>query len=118
MAKTAFKSVGEYIASQPEAGQSALRQVRRAIRNALPTAEELISYNIPAYKLNGVAVLWFAGWKRHYSLYPAGARLAAAFKDELGPYKIEKATIRFPLSEPVPAALIERIARFRAKEAG
>jgi uncharacterized protein YdhG (YjbR/CyaY superfamily) len=62
-------------------------------------------------------VVYFAGWKQHYSLYPAGARLVAAFKDDLAPYEVSKGTIRFPLSQPVPAKLIERIAKFLAKEA-
>jgi uncharacterized protein YdhG (YjbR/CyaY superfamily) len=62
-------------------------------------------------------VIYFAGWKRHYSLYPATRRLVAAFKDELAPYEVnDKGTIRFPLSEPVPVKLIEAIATFRAKE--
>jgi len=112
-----FKSVDEYIASQPEAVQPVLELVRGTIRKALPRAEELISYNIPTYKLPGGAVLYFAGWKRYYSLYPATGRIIAAFKDELGPYEVNKGTIRFPLSEPVPVKLLERIAKFRAKEA-
>ena len=118
MAKTDFKSVDEYIASQPSAVQGVLKRVRSAIRKAVPGAEEVISYQIPAYKLRGGYVLYFAGWKEHYSLYPAGDRLVAAFKKELAPYKLSKGTIRFPLSQPVPAKLIERIAKFRAKEAG
>src|SRR5208282_5414259 len=115
--KPDFKSVDEYIASQPEAVQGILGLVRSAIRRALPGADEVISYKIPTYKLRGEAVLYFAGWKQHYSLYPAGARLAAAFKDGLASYKVHKATIRFPFSEPAPVKLIERIAKFRAKEA-
>ena len=70
---------------------------------------------MPACKLNGSIVVYFAGWKKHYSLYPAGEHLLAAFKDELGPYKVSKGTIRFPLSEPVPARLIERLAKFRGR---
>jgi uncharacterized protein YdhG (YjbR/CyaY superfamily) len=116
MAKTDFKSVDEYIASRPQDVQAILKTVRAAIRKALPRAEEVISYQIPAYKLAGVRVLYFAGWKAHYSLYPANARLVAAFKKELAPYKVEKATIRFPLSGVVPVKLIGRIAKFRAKE--
>jgi uncharacterized protein YdhG (YjbR/CyaY superfamily) len=61
-------------------------------------------------------LLYFAGWKQHYSIYPAGDRLMAAFKGELEPYRASKGTLRFPLSEPVPVKLIERIARFRVKE--
>jgi uncharacterized protein YdhG (YjbR/CyaY superfamily) len=116
MPKTGFKTVDEYIAAQPQAAQVVLEKVRSTIRAALPNAEEVISYKIPAYRLNGGIVLYFAGWKRHYSLYPAGERLAAAFVDRLAPYKVSKGTIQLPLSEPVPVKLIERIAKFRAKE--
>jgi uncharacterized protein YdhG (YjbR/CyaY superfamily) len=67
--------------------------------------------------LRGGAVLYFAGWKKHYSLYPANEHLVAAFKDDLAPYEVNnKGTIRFPLSQPIPIKLIERIAKFRAKE--
>ena len=118
MARTDFKSVDEYIAAQPDAVQANLGLVRSAIRKAMPGAEEVISYKIPTYKLNDRAVLYFAGWKQHYSLYPAGEQLVAAFKDGLASYKVDKGTIRFPLSEPVPVKLIERIAKFRAQEAG
>ena len=116
MAKTDFKSVDEYIASQPEAAQALLQLVRSAIHNAVPGAEEVISYKIPTYKIHGAPVIYFAGWKQHYSLYPASDRLVAAFKDHLAPYQVNKGTIRFPLSKPVPVKLIERIAKFRVKE--
>src|SRR6516165_7390161 len=102
MAKADFKSVDKYIASQPEAMRSILRRVRSTIRNAVPGAQEVISYKIPAYKLHGGPVLYFAGWKQHYSLYPATGGVVGAFKDELAPYKVSKGTIRFPLSQPVP----------------
>jgi uncharacterized protein YdhG (YjbR/CyaY superfamily) len=116
VAKTDFKSVDEYIASQPEAVRSILERVRSAIRKAVPAAEEVISYKIPTYKLPGGPVLYFAGWKKHYSLYPVTERVVSAVKDELASYEINKATIRFPLSEPVPVKLIGRIAKFRAQE--
>ena|SRR5579875_2403883 len=116
MAKTTAKSVDEYIISQPEAARRVLRLVRSAIRNAVPGAEEAISYKIPAYKLHGERMLFFAGWKRHYSLYPATRGINEAFKGNLARYKVNKGTIRFPFSEPVPVRLIERIAKFRAKE--
>jgi len=117
MAKIDFKSVDEYIASQPEGMQSVLGRVRSTIRQALPGAEEVISYKIPAYRLHGGAVLYFAGRKQHYSLYPATGGLVAALKEQLASYEVSKGTIRFPLSQPVPVKLIGRIAKFRAKEA-
>ena len=116
-ARIAQTSVDEYLALQPKAVQGILEQVRDAIRAAVPRAEELISYQIPAYKLDGEVVLYFAGWKEHYSLYPVSPELLEAFKDELGDCKISKATIQFPLSRAVPVRLIGRIAKFRAKEA-
>jgi len=117
MAKTDFKSVDEYIATQPEDVQAILQRVRSAIRKAVPGAEEVISYQIPAYKLHGGPVLYFAGWKQHFSLYPVTDHVVEAFQADLAPYKVGKGTIRFPLSQPVPVKLIERIVKFRAKEA-
>ena len=116
MTKPEFKSVDEYIASQPATVQAALERVRSAIRKAVPRAEEVISYKMPTYKLRDQTVLHFAAWKNHYSLYAATARVVAEFKRELAPYEVIRGTIRFPLSEPVPVKLIERIAKFRAKE--
>ena len=95
MAKTDFKSVDEYIATHAEDVQVILQRVRSTIRKALPDADEVISY----------------------VLYPAGDLLVEKFKDELALYEVSKGTIRFPLSQPVPVTLIERIAKFRAKEA-
>jgi uncharacterized protein YdhG (YjbR/CyaY superfamily) len=117
MANTDFKSVDEYIATHPENVQAILQRVRRTIREAVPGAEEVISYQIPAYKMHGGAVLYFAGWKQHFSLYPATDRVVETFKDDLVPYKVSKGTIRFPLAKPVPVKLIGAIARVRAKEA-
>ena len=116
MAKTDFQSVDEYIASRPEDQQEVLRRVRGTIRKALPGAEEGIAYQIPAYKLGGDAVIYFAGWTEHLSLYPVGAGLVEAFGEEVSARVISKGTIKFPLSEPVPLKLIGRIAKFRAQE--
>ena len=110
------KTVDEYIAGFPGAVQAVLERVRNAIRKAVPGAEEAISYRIPTYKLNGRYVIYFAGWKEHYSLYPVTERTQAVFRDALAPYKVSKGTIRFPLSARIPTELIGRIAEFRAKE--
>jgi uncharacterized protein YdhG (YjbR/CyaY superfamily) len=116
MAKT-VKSVDGYIASQPKEVQRLLERVRATIAKAVPGAEEQISYGIPAFKLHGRPVLYFAGWKQHYSLYPSTAPLIAAFRKELAPYEVNnKGTIRLPLSAPVPVKLIAALAKFRAKE--
>ena len=90
--------------------------MRRAILDAVPDAEEGLAYQMPAYTLNGVGVLYFAGWKSHYSLYPASDALVEAFAKELAPYERTKGTLKFPLAEPVPVRLIGRIAKFRARQ--
>lgn len=117
MARPKFATVEEYLAAQPEASREILERVRGAIRKALPRAEEGVSYQIPVYKIDGRMVLYFAGFQRHYSVYPAQARLVEAFAKELEPYETNgKGTIRFPLEGRVPVGLIGRIAKYRAKE--
>src|SRR5262245_29675687 len=116
MARTTFESVNKYIASRPKDVRVILERVRGAIRRAVPAAKEALAYQMPVYMLDGVPVLYFAGWKNHYSLYPASEALVAAFREELAGYQRTRGTIRFPLSEPVPVRLIERIARFRAEQ--
>lgn len=114
MTKTDFKSVDEYIASQPEAVHATLERVRSVIRKAVPEAQEVISYKMPTYTLQGQRLLYFAVWKQHYSIYAATEQVLAALRDELAPYEVDKGTIRFPLSQPVPVKLIARIAKLRA----
>jgi uncharacterized protein YdhG (YjbR/CyaY superfamily) len=116
MAKTDLKSVDEYSASQPEAVQGILGHLRGAIRKSAPEAQEVISYKMPTYMLHGCRLLYFAAWKQQYSIYAATAQVVASFQPELASYEIDKGTIRFPLSEPVPVKLIGRITRLRAKE--
>ena len=116
MAKTDFKSVDDYIASQPETVQGILGRVRNTIRKAVPLAREAISYQMPTYTLYGGRLLYLAVWKQHYSIYAATEQVVAAFQKELARYEVDKGTIRFPLSEPVAMKLIGRIAKFRAKE--
>jgi uncharacterized protein YdhG (YjbR/CyaY superfamily) len=71
---------------------------------------------MPVYKLPAGPVLYFAVWKKHFSLYAATASVLAAFKNDIAPYVVHKGTIQFPLKQPVPVKLIARIAKFRAKE--
>lgn len=117
MAKTDFKSVDDYLATMPEATRKVLDDVRATIRQVLPDANEVISYQIPAYKQDGVAVIYFAGWKEHFSLYPVGEAFAAAFPGEAARYPLSKGTVRFPLDEKVPVDLIKKIVKLRAAEA-
>lgn len=116
MPRPTFESVNEYIAAQPPHGRVVLERVRATIRKALPGASEGISYQIPVFKLDGVMVLYFAGYARHYSIYPATPRLTSALKKELSGLLHAK-TIRFSIDEPVPTRLVTRIAKLRAEEA-
>lgn len=110
-------TIDAYLATQPEHTQAVLKKVRATLQKAMPNAEECISYAIPAFKLHGSAIVFFAGWKEHFSLYPTTAPLLEAFGEELAGYEISKGTIRFPLDEAPPLKLIARIAKFRVKEA-
>jgi uncharacterized protein YdhG (YjbR/CyaY superfamily) len=112
----AFENVEDYLAAQPVEARDKLALVRAAIKRAAPDAHEVISYQIPAFRINGRGFIFFAGWKNHYSLYPVDEALLTAFGSELGGYQISKGTIRFPLAAPVPEDLIFRIAGFKAKE--
>ena len=109
-------TVTAYIAAQPAAARACLAKVRAAIRAAVPAATEDIAYGLARYKLDGTMLLYFAGWKQHYSLYPAYPSITKALAKELAPYAVDKGTIRFPLTAPVPAALIAKIAKLRAAE--
>ncbi len=115
MAEVGVSSVDDYIDAQPTGSRKVLEQVRATIRKAIPKAEETISYGIPTYKVDGVVVIYFAGWKQHYSLYPVSASVLAECSGEEGAYTLEKSTIRFPLGEPVPVGLIECIVKARAR---
>ena len=118
MARMTFATVGDYIAAQPQKHQTALRRVRRVIKSAIPGVAEAISYQIPAYKVGGKTVLYFAGFREHYSLFQASDALMAAFRGRLDRHRVSKGTLRFSLAEPVPEALIARIAKFQAKHLG
>jgi uncharacterized protein YdhG (YjbR/CyaY superfamily) len=112
------ETVDEYIAGFPPDVRAALKTVRATIRKALPGAEEAISYGMPTFRHGGGYTIYFAGWKKHFSLYPVTTRLTERFKKELQGYETSgKGTVRFPLSEPVPVKLVAAMAKFRAKEA-
>jgi uncharacterized protein YdhG (YjbR/CyaY superfamily) len=108
-------SVDQYLAAQPARARAALERVRAAVRKAVPEAAEAISYGIPAFKLPGGILLYFAGWKEHVAVYPATAGVVA-LGDAVAPYLAGKGTLRFPLSERLPVGLVGRVARVRAGE--
>ncbi|PGH39532.1 MAG: hypothetical protein CRN43_08440, partial [Candidatus Nephrothrix sp. EaCA] len=102
------KNVDAYIKSFDGRTQKILEQVRQTIQAAVPEAAESISYAMPAYKLNGKPLVYFAGYKRHIGFYatPAGHK---KFAKELSKYKQGKGSVQFPVEEPMPLELIARI---------
>jgi uncharacterized protein YdhG (YjbR/CyaY superfamily) len=114
MKATKPENIDDYIDSFPPKVQKILQKIRKTIQKAAPDAEEAISYQMPAFKLNGY-LIYFAGYQNHVSLYPA-PRGAKEFKEELAAYEGGKGTVRFPLDTPVPYDLVTRIVKYRAKE--
>lgn len=109
------KNIDEYIASFPDDVQAILRKIRSTIRKAAPDAQETISYQIPTFTLNGRYLIYFAGYTKHISIYPA-PRGVEQFKKALAAYQAGKGTLRLPLDKPIPFGLIRRIVKFRMKE--
>jgi len=114
MPKINFSTIDKYISTFPKDVQKKLESIRQTIKKSAPGAEETISYQIPAFKLNG-PLIYFAGFKNHVSIYPA-PRGDAEFKKELSEYKGGKGTVQFPLDKPIPLSLIGRIVKYRIKE--
>ena len=106
--------IDEYISSFPIETQIILEQVRATIKEVAPQAEEVISYGMPAFKLNGMLV-WFAGYKHHIAFYPKASAIAA-FKKELSVYKGAKGSVQFPLTKPMPLEIIKRMVEYRITE--
>ncbi len=111
---TTIKNVDDYIALQPENIREKLEKLRQTITTAAPAATEVISYGMPAYKLNGMLV-YFAAHKQHIGFYPMPSAILA-FKTELTNYVTAKATVQFPYDKPIPYGLVKKIIQLRVKE--
>jgi uncharacterized protein YdhG (YjbR/CyaY superfamily) len=115
MKRSAPESVDDYIAGFPADTQRVLEKIRRTIRKTAPKAEESISYQIPAYKVEGKVLIYFAGFAKHVSVYPA-PREVKEFKKELAAYKGGKGTVQFPLDKKIDYDLISRIVKFKLQK--
>jgi len=104
-----FASVDDYVAAQPPDVKQILDEVRRRVAAAVPESVEAISYQIPAFKLNGKDLLYVAAWKRHISIYPIPDGDEALASD-IERYRAGKGTLQFPLGEPFPYELVDRLA--------
>ncbi len=107
------KSVDEYLEPLPADVQEMLGKLRKTIKSALPGAEELISYAIPGYKVNGIPVIYFAAFKSHCSLVPVGKDIVAALGDKLAPWTIKGYTLHFTVDNPLPTTLVKEILKMR-----
>ncbi len=111
--QTAPLTVDAYIAAQPGEHQAALELMRATITAAAPLAEEVISYQMPAYRHHGMLV-YFGAFKNHYSFFPGNSKMIAQqFAEELAGYDVSKGTIRLSYNKPVPTELIEKIVKQR-----
>ncbi len=104
----------QYISAFPEEIQKILEELRATIKHAAPKAEEVISYGMPAFKLNGMLV-YFAAYKNHFGFYPTPTGIEA-FEKELSIYKGAKGSVQFPVDNALPLKLIAKIVKFRVAE--
>jgi len=112
--KKMLNEIDTYISSFPLVTQKRLSEIRSLIKQAAPAAEEIISYQMPAYKLHGMLV-YFAGYKNHIGFYPTASGIKQ-FQLDIVAYKHSKGAVQFPINEPIPADLVARIVAFRIKE--
>lgn len=107
--------VDKYIEQFPSSTQKILKKIRAIVKKTCKDAEESISYGMPAYKLNGKPVVYFAGWKSHVGIY-ATPSAHTAFKKELSGFVNAKGSVKFPLDKPIPYEIVERMIEFNIKK--
>lgn len=115
-AKAKFETVDQYIGAFPKEVQTSLEKIRQTVKKAAPKAEEVISYQIPAFKFHGFLV-YFSAYKAHYSItFPPPFTVFEVFKKELAVYERSKTTVQIPMDQKLPLELITKMVKFRAKE--
>ena len=115
--KIKFETVEQYLKNLPAASQKILQTVRKAIGNAAPGAEEVISYQIPAFRFEGHWVFYYSIYTNHFSLScPPPFAPFVKFKKELSKYKMSKSAVQFPLDQPVPVELIKAMTKYQVEE--
>jgi len=114
--KTNYQTADEYIDTFPPAVQEGLQQIRKAIREAEPDAQEVISYQIPAFDYHG-KLIYYSAYTKHYSLsFPPPFTVFETFREQLSPYEVSKSAVQLPMDKPLPLTLIAEMVKFRAKE--
>lgn len=109
-------TVDEYLAGAPEPHRTTLQSLRATLRTILPNAEEALSYGVPAFKIDGVAVAGYAFFSRHCSYFPHSGSVLEQFGDELEGFDWSKGTLKFPVDEPLPEKLVGRLVEARLRE--
>ena len=109
-------TIDEYLERLPKDQKSALQKLRVAIKKIVPEAEECISYQLPAFRLDGKVLVGFGARANHCAFYPMSGTTVAHLKKELGAYETSKGTIRFPADRPLPPALLRKLVKTRVKE--
>jgi uncharacterized protein YdhG (YjbR/CyaY superfamily) len=109
-------SVDAYLSRLPSDQQEALGRLRAHLASLLPDAEEAISYGIPAFRLRGRPVVWFAGWKAHCSIYPLTDTFIATHRDELAGFRRTKGSLHFTPTSPLPEGIVTALVRARLEE--
>ena len=110
------KTIDQYLAGVKADQRSALEKLRRAIRAAAPSAEETISYGIPAFRLNGRALVFFGAWAKHCAFYPGSSASLKKFRSDLKGFQLSKGTIRFSSDNPLPVALVKKLVKARVAQ--
>lgn len=110
------KSVDEYLAGLPDGQRDALENLRSTIRSLVPETTETISYQMPTFKYRGRALVGYAAFKNHCSLFPYSGTVFESFAKELAPYRTSKGTIHFTPDDPLPRSLVPKLIKLRVKE--
>lgn len=114
--KVSIKTIDDYLAVQKEPEMLALENIRQIVHDIAPEAVEVISYNMPAFKIYGRILIYFAAFKKHCSIFVGNASLIKELKNELKSYKTAPGTIQFTVDKPLPKTLIKKIIKLRVKE--
>jgi uncharacterized protein YdhG (YjbR/CyaY superfamily) len=113
--RTTPRTIDEYLGRLTSDKRDALEKLRRAIKTAAPRAEECISYQIPAFRLDGKVLVWFHAATNHCSFFP-GAAPIALYRHELEKYETRKGTVHFSPEKPLPATLVKKLVKARIAE--
>ena len=110
------EEVDNYLTSLDEPGRSTLAELRRTILGVVPDAEQGMSYGMPVFRVRGQAIAGFGAFARHLSYFPHSGSMLSRLADDVAPYRTSKGALQFPVDNPLPAALVERLVAARLDE--